>query len=100
MKSAIVKSGPMPTRELPHYWMPEQVRQILATMPAGQPWLFALLLWRSALRQAEALDLEWRGPFLCGRVTRHYGAGRQGRPLPTGAGAPRTGGRLPGRETR
>ena len=60
MKSAIVKSGPMPTRELPHYWMPEQVRQILATMPAGQPWLFALLLWRSALRQAEALDLEWR----------------------------------------
>ena len=50
----------MPTRELPHYWMPEQVRQILATMPAGQPWLFALLLWRSALRQAEALDLEWR----------------------------------------
>ena len=38
MKSAIVKSGPMPTRELPHYWMPEQVRQILATMPAGQPW--------------------------------------------------------------
>ena len=43
MKSAIVKSGPMPTRELPHYWMPEQVRQILATMPAGQPWLFALL---------------------------------------------------------
>ena len=43
MKSAIVKSGPMPTRELPHYWMPEQVRQILATMPAGQPWLFARL---------------------------------------------------------
>ena len=23
-------------------------------------WLFALLLWRSALRQAEALDLQWR----------------------------------------
>ena len=37
MKSAIVKSGPMPVRELPHYWMPEQVQQILATMPAGQP---------------------------------------------------------------
>ena len=49
----------MPTRELPHYWTPEQVRQILATMPAGRPWLFALLLWRSALRQAEALDLQW-----------------------------------------
>ena len=50
----------MPTRELPHYWTPEQVRQILAAMPAGRPWLFALLLWRSALRQAEALDLQWR----------------------------------------
>ena len=33
----------MPTRELPHYWTPEQVRQILAVMPAGQPWLFARL---------------------------------------------------------
>ena len=33
----------MPTRELPHYWTPEQVRQILAAMPAGQPWLIARL---------------------------------------------------------
>ena len=33
----------MPTFELPHYWTPEQVRQILAVMPAGQPWLLALL---------------------------------------------------------
>ena len=33
----------MPTRELPHYGTPEQVRQILAAMPAGQPWLFARL---------------------------------------------------------
>ena len=49
----------MPTRELPHYWTPEQVRQILAAMPAGQPWLFALLLRRSALRRAKALDLQW-----------------------------------------
>ena len=30
-------------RELPRYWTPEQVRQILAAMPAGQPWLFARL---------------------------------------------------------
>ena len=37
MKSAIVKSGPMPTRDLPHYWTPEQVQQILAVMPAGKP---------------------------------------------------------------
>ena len=33
----------MPTFELPHYWTPEQVQQILAVMPAGQPWLLALL---------------------------------------------------------
>ena len=33
---------------------------ILNAMPAGQPWLFGLLLWRTALRQAEALNLEWR----------------------------------------
>ena len=33
----------MPTRELPYYWTPEQVRQILVAMPAGQPWLFAQL---------------------------------------------------------
>ena len=33
---------------------------ILDAMPAGQPWLFGLLLWRTALRQAEALNLEWR----------------------------------------
>ena len=29
----------MPTRELPHYWTPEQVRQILAVIPAVRPWV-------------------------------------------------------------
>ena len=29
-------------------------------MPAGRTWLLFLLLWRSALRQAEALDRQWR----------------------------------------
>ena len=43
MKSAIVESDPMTSRELPHYWTLEQVRQILAAMDAGQPWLFARL---------------------------------------------------------
>ena len=33
----------MPARELPHYGTPEQVRHILAAMPASQPWLFARL---------------------------------------------------------
>ena len=35
--------GGKPSCELPDYWTPEQVRRILAAMPAGQPWLFALL---------------------------------------------------------
>ena len=49
----IVESGRMLARELPHYWRQEQVRQILVALPAGQPWLFALLLWRAArLRSA------------------------------------------------
>ena len=46
-----------PARELPRYRTPEHVRQILVAMSDGRPWLFALLLWRSALRQAEAVDL-------------------------------------------
>ena len=32
-----------PPGELPRYWTPEQIRQILAALPAGQPWLFAVL---------------------------------------------------------
>lgn len=50
----------MATRGLPHYWTSDHVKIILDAMPAGQPWLFELLLWRTALRQAEALNLEWR----------------------------------------
>ena len=50
----------MATRGLPHYWTSDQVKMVLDALPAGQPWLFALLLWRTALRQAEALILEWR----------------------------------------
>ena len=37
------QDGLRAARELPRYWRPEQVRQILAAMPAGQPWLIALL---------------------------------------------------------
>ena len=59
-----VESGwtvnPMTTRQLPHYWMPDQVMRLLAGGHGGQPWLFALLLWRTTLRQAEALKLDLR----------------------------------------
>ena len=37
------QDGLRAARELPHYWTPEQIRQILAVMPAGKPWLLALL---------------------------------------------------------
>ena len=50
----------MSTRGLPHYWTPDQVKMVLDALPAAQPWLFGLMLWRTALRQAEALNLEWR----------------------------------------
>ena len=33
---------------------------VLDALPAGKPWLFGLMLWRTALRQAEALNQEWR----------------------------------------
>ena len=56
----IGKARNMTTRQLPHYWTLDQVDRLLGAMPAGQPWLFTLLLWRTGLRQAEALNLQWR----------------------------------------
>ena len=50
----------MSTRGLPHYWTPNQVKMIVDAMSAGQPWLLGLLLWRTELRRAEAINLEWR----------------------------------------
>ena len=44
-------------RRVVQYRTLEQVRQILTAMHAGRACLFTLLLRRSALRQAEALDL-------------------------------------------
>ena len=37
MKSAAVELGAYAPRKLPYCWTPEQVRRILAAMPAGQP---------------------------------------------------------------
>ena len=75
----------MPARELPHYWTPDLFRQILAAMPAGRPWLSILLLWRSALRQAEALDLQWRDLNFAAAaptITVRKGKGRRSRVVP------------------
>ena len=75
----------MPTRGLPHYWTADQVKIILDAMPAGQPWLFGLLLWRTALRQAEALNLEWRDLQFAGAqpsVTVRNGKGGRYRVVP------------------
>ena len=75
----------MATRGLPHYWTPDQVKMILDAMPAGQPWLFGLLLWRTALRQAEGLNLEWRDLQFAGAqpsVTVRNGKGGKYRVVP------------------
>ena len=58
---------------------------ILDAMPAGQPWLFGLLLWRTALRQAEGLNLEWRDLQFAGAqpsVTVRNGKGGKYRVVP------------------
>ena len=58
---------------------------ILDAMPAGQPWLFGLLLWRTALRQAEGLNLEWRDLRFAGAqpsVTVRNGKGGKYRVVP------------------
>ena len=75
----------MATRGLPHYWTPDQVKLILDAMPAGQPWLFGLLLWRTAQRLAEALNLEWRDLQFVGSqpsVTVRNGKGGKFRVVP------------------
>ena len=75
----------MATRGLPHYWTPDQVKMILGAMPAGQPWLFGLLLWHTALRQAEGLNLEWRDLQFAGAqpsVTVRNGKGGKYRVVP------------------
>ena len=53
-------------------------------MPAGRPWVFPLLLWRSTLRQAEALDLQWRDPNFAAAapVTVRKGKGGRSRVVP------------------
>ena len=58
---------------------------ILNAMPAGQPWLFGLVLWRTAVRQAEALNLEWRDLQFAGAqpsVTVRNGKGGKYRVVP------------------
>ena len=75
----------MAANMIPHYWTPAQVDRLLNAMPAGPPWLFALLLWRTALRQAEALDLEWRDLAFDGdhpSVTVRSGKGGKFRKVP------------------
>ena len=75
----------MTTRQLPHYWTPEQVRRLLDAIPPGQPWLLTLLLWRTALRQAGALGLQWRDLQFAGptpTVTVRQGKGGRYRVVP------------------
>ncbi|MCY4416790.1 MAG: tyrosine-type recombinase/integrase [Chloroflexi bacterium] len=75
----------MATRGLPHYWTPDQAKLILDAILPRQPWLLELLLWRTALRQAEALNLEWRSLQFTGAqpsVTVRNGKGGKYRVIP------------------
>ena len=75
----------MATRGLPHYWTPDQMKIILDAVPAGLPWLFVWLLWRTALCQAGGLDTEWRDLHFAGAqpsVTDRNGKGGKYRTVP------------------
>jgi integrase len=49
---------------LPHYWTPGQVKRMLDKVAPGPARLYALLLWRTGLRRAEALALRWSNILL------------------------------------
>ena len=68
-----------------HFWTPDQIKMILSATLAVQPWLLGLLLWRTALRQAEAPNLEWRDLQFAGAqpsVTVRNGKGGKYRVVP------------------
>lgn len=70
--------------KLPHYWTPSQVQRIIGAIPPGPQKLFALTLWRTGLRCAEALALEWRDIRLGddAMVTVRQGKGGKARQVP------------------
>ena len=80
----MAENGLKSARPLPHYWTPEQVQKIIDAIAPGPRKLFALLLWRTGLRCAEGLALEWRdirlgeGPM----VTVRRGKGAKARQVP------------------
>lgn len=43
-----------------HYWQPSDVDKIIAAAPPGPARLFALFLWRTGARRAEALAAKWK----------------------------------------
>ena len=69
---------------LPHYWTPGQIGLIIAAIPPGPHKLVALTLWRTGLRCAEALALEWRDIRLGDEpmVTVRNGKGGKARQVP------------------
>ena len=67
---------------------------ILDAMPAGQPWLFGLMLWRTALRQAEPPKPGVARSAIRQHPTVRHGPEWKGRAVSRGAGPPRACGRL------
>ena len=80
----MAEKGRKSAKPLPHYWTPAQVGQIIAAIDPGPHKLFALVLWRTGLRCAEALSLEWRDIRLGDEpmVTVRRGKGGKARQVP------------------
>ena len=80
----MAEKGRKSAKPLPHYWTPAQVGQIIAAIAPGPHKLFALTLWRTGLRCAEALALEWRDIRLGDEpmVTVRRGKGGKARQVP------------------
>ena len=76
----MAEKGRKSARRLPHYWTPAQVGQIIAAIDPGPHKLFALTLWRTGLRCAEALALEWRDIRLGDEPMVTVRKGKGGRP--------------------
>ena len=69
---------------LHHYWTPTQVKRLLDKVPPGPAQLYALLLWRTGLRRAEALALRWYDILLADppMLVVKRGKGGKGRMVP------------------
>ena len=59
----------------PHYWNPEQVRELLETLVSlgrRDAYYAALIIWRAGLRISQVMALDWRDMDVSKRTVRLY----------------------------